>query len=131
MIVTVEHKVDESFQKLQEESWQNSENHGFHKAHYELCINHPEIAHVYIKLALIHSEVSEATEEVRNVTTIEDLSARQTDESGKPIGFASELADIVIRVMDLAGDLGIDLGAVIADKQEYNRLREKMHGRHT
>lgn len=117
-----------SFQELQEVSWQTAEDHGFHVAHYDTCLNKPELGQVYVKLALIHSEVSEATEEIRNVTTIEDLSARQTDESGKPIGFASELADVVIRVMDLAGDLGIDLGAVIAEKQTYNKKREAMHG---
>jgi len=35
-----------------------------------------------------------------------------------------ELADIVIRVCDLAGAKGFDLGGAIAEKLEYNRTRK-------
>lgn len=76
------------------------------------------------KLALIHSEVSEALEDLRKgamETTVED--------SGKPVGFPTELADIVIRVADLAGYLGIDLGYEVDRKMEYNTSRPKMHGK--
>ena len=34
-----------------------------------------------------------------------------------------ELADAVIRIADLAGALGLDLGGAIAEKLEYNRNR--------
>jgi NTP pyrophosphatase (non-canonical NTP hydrolase) len=46
----------------------------------------------------------------------------------KPIGFASELADVVIRVMDLAEAMGIDLEREILLKHEYNLTREHRHG---
>jgi NTP pyrophosphatase (non-canonical NTP hydrolase) len=64
-------------------------------------------------LALIHSEVSEALEGFRH------------DDKEN---FAEELADIVIRVLDLAGGLGIDLDREIHVKMEKNRERGYRHG---
>jgi hypothetical protein len=46
----------------------------------------------------------------------------------KPEGIPSELADIVIRVMDICGYYGIDLEAAITEKMEYNRNRPIRHG---
>lgn len=46
----------------------------------------------------------------------------------KPCGFPSELADIVIRVGDLAFRLGIDLEKAVEEKMKYNRTREFLHG---
>ena len=79
------------------------------------------------KLALIHSEVSEALEEARNNA---DTLLHYYRDDGKPEGFASELADIVIRVADLAGATGIDLDDVISEKLAYNRTRAPKHGKH-
>ena len=47
----------------------------------------------------------------------------------KPEGVPSELADIVIRVMDIAEFYGIDLAQAILDKMEYNNARPYKHGR--
>jgi NTP pyrophosphatase (non-canonical NTP hydrolase) len=44
------------------------------------------------------------------------------------VGFPSELADIVIRVADLAGALGIDLAEAIRIKLAFNRTRTHRHG---
>jgi NTP pyrophosphatase (non-canonical NTP hydrolase) len=75
------------------------------------------------KLALIHSEVSEAVEDYR-------YSKMETyfEADGKPCGFPSELADIVIRVGDLAKYLGIDLEEIIKMKMTYNKSRSYRHG---
>lgn len=66
------------------------------------------------KLALIHSEVSEALEEFRKDHRLEE--------------FGGELADIIIRVGQLGVGLGIDLDAAVAAKLEKNRQREHRHG---
>jgi NTP pyrophosphatase (non-canonical NTP hydrolase) len=63
---------------------------------------------------LITGEVAEAHEALR----INDRS-----------NFAEELADIVIRVADLAGGLGIDLEREIIAKMEINKTREYKHNK--
>lgn len=63
--------------------------------------------------ALIHTEVSEAMEAVRH---------------GDKDNFAEELADTLIRVLDTAGGLEIDLDAVVRAKLEKNRGRGFRHG---
>lgn len=74
-------------------------------------------------LMLVTTEVAEAAEDVRTghmLTTFEP--------SGKPVGFPSELADIVIRCLDLAGAMGIDLQHEIALKMQHNATRPARHG---
>ncbi|MDF1699582.1 MAG: hypothetical protein P1V36_00285 [Planctomycetota bacterium] len=75
------------------------------------------------KLALIHSEVSEALEAYREGENHTYLDAR-----GKPEGLPAELADVVIRVADLCGALGIDLGEAVMRKMAYNKTRSHRHG---
>lgn len=76
-------------------------------------------------LALIHAEVSEALEEYRK-----GLDKHFFYEVGeKPEGFAVELADAVIRIMDLAEGLKIDMTYFITKKLRYNKTRERMHGK--
>lgn len=80
------------------------------------------------KLVLIHSEVSEAMEEYRRRKRITEVSFGEDDEEEKPEGLPIELADVVIRVFDLAEALHIDLGYWIVRKYEYNQTRKKRHG---
>lgn len=79
------------------------------------------------RLCLIHSEVSEALEEYRagHPTTRTYYNA---DKPTKPEGVPSELADILIRVFDLAGAEGIDLDEIVAEKMLYNATRGYKHG---
>lgn len=74
------------------------------------------------KLALIHGEISEALECYR------DDQLYEYEENGKPEGFGVELADAVIRILDLAGALGIDLQDAMEKKHAYNAARPERHG---
>lgn len=46
----------------------------------------------------------------------------------KPEGWAVELADCIIRIMDYCGHRGIDLETIIRLKHEYNKTRPYRHG---
>lgn len=76
-------------------------------------------------LALVHSEISEALECYRNGENISEI---RIGEDGKPEGFAVELADAVIRILDLAEHLGIRMSHAIHIKMQYNRTRPHRHG---
>ena len=94
-------------------------------------------------LALIHSEVSEALEADRedNYTykggtplknwmhISDDKMFKAIFEQGIKSTFEDELADIVIRVMDLAAYKNIDLEHHILAKVRYNTLRASKHGK--
>lgn len=67
------------------------------------------------KLALIHSEVSEALEGHRK--------GLKDDKLPEYDMVAVELADVLIRVFDLAGFLNIPLGTIIEAKERYNAQR--------
>ena len=68
------------------------------------------------KLCLIHSEVSEAMEGHRK--------GLMDDKLPQFKAITVELADACIRIFDLAGALGLDLGPALAAKMAYNAQRE-------
>lgn len=68
------------------------------------------------KLCLTHSEISEAMEGHRKGLMDDKLPHRPMIEV--------ELADAVIRIADLAGALGLDLGGAIAEKMAFNHTRD-------
>jgi NTP pyrophosphatase (non-canonical NTP hydrolase) len=87
------------------------------------------------KIALIHSELSEALEVIREKGTEADwiwFVGRSIGENleslPKPEGFGIELADAVIRIMDICGSLKIDLEKCIITKMHYNKTRPHRHG---
>jgi hypothetical protein len=67
------------------------------------------------KIALIHSEVSEAMEGGRKNKMDDHLPHRRADEV--------ELADALIRIFDLAGARGLDVAGAALEKLAYNQQR--------
>lgn len=88
---------------------------------------HRKIEQIASRIALIHSEASEALECIRQ-SDFGSVSLITISETGKPEGLASELADVVIRVFDLATALDIDIGSAIILKMRYNSKRPHLHG---
>lgn len=109
-------------------------------------------------LALCHSELSEALEAVRDGAPIAETTYRHDarygpefrtefvvpvplsmrgsvaiDENtgtsiGKPEGVPSELADEIIRILDICGHYGIDIERIVDEKMVYNGTRPHRHG---
>ncbi len=126
--------------KLSEEIYANAKSKGFY--------DDGEAQNIGERLALIHSEVSEALEADRknkyaietyninnniHLDVIESMSDiqyfKQEFEAAYKDTFEDELADIMIRVMDMAAFKGIDLEKHIAFKMKYNSFREHKHGK--
>ena len=66
-------------------------------------------------IALIHSEISEALEELCKNQMDDHLPHRPMAEV--------ELADALIRILDFVGMRGYDLGGVVQERLDYNRTR--------
>lgn len=125
--------------ELAKEVHENAVNHGW----WEKPPTLPEA------LCLIHGELSEALEEYREGNPLVygtcALAAEDCQYSGvcdkvgtpggdeiagpcKPEGIAVELADVILRTLDLMAALGVDVDAVVMAKHRYNLGREYKHG---
>lgn len=86
-------------------------------------------------IALIHSEASEALEDIRKGLKLDALMfktpegfSEHGDPRDKPVGVPSEMADIIIRVLHFCGKHGIDIEHAVNVKMAYNNSRPYMHG---
>ncbi len=104
--MTINELVAESHERAVKAGWYSDRKTG-----ERIERNIPEM------IALIHSELSEALEGHRKSLMDDHLPNRSMTEV--------ELADVLIRVGDLAGYLGAwNMEAVVKEKMEYNLHRE-------
>lgn len=126
--------MSKTISEWQKEVFRNSKEHGFHDGI-------DPIQSIPLKLALIHSEVSECLEEFRRPDFVaaefhrcehgvEAPSCKFDDcWRSKPEGFPAELADVFIRLLDLAEQTGVDLEEAVRVKHDYNLHRPYKHGK--
>lgn len=79
-------------------------------------------------IALMHSELSEALEDIRNGLPLNTMHYEAKQPLDKPCGVPSEMADVVIRVFHFCAKHGIDLDQAVAQKMAYNASRPHKHG---
>ncbi len=96
-------------------AWRMAEDKGFHRGRGRSRDD------TLVRLCLIHTEVSEAVQEVK----------RHWEGDGSPelveqVG--EELADVLIRVLDLAGCIGVDLQSAVEAKFKANSKRPHLYG---
>ena len=72
-------------------------------------------------ISLMHSELSEALEAIRNGNPPDDKIPEFS-------GAEAELADVIIRIMDLIPARGWRIGEAIIAKMKMNELRAYKHG---
>lgn len=122
--------LSRSLPELQKQAHDIANKNGFWDT-FSLYYDTPEVLHrdVTTKLALIADEAHEALSELRS-HEFDQAAADSGNYTGQlPPEFGEELADIVIRTLDLAEGLRIDLESYIVAKIDKNRGRPRKHGK--
>lgn len=122
--------------ELRDSIHKNAVEHGFYdeeqKPHSE-AVRHAFTAQ---KIALIHSELSEALEADRkNIHAYNrsnaDYAQSYCEWFNQKIKdtFEDEIADAIIRLLDLCGAMNIDIETHVEMKMKYNEFRPRKHGK--
>jgi NTP pyrophosphatase (non-canonical NTP hydrolase) len=106
-----------------------SADHGFHEGE----VIGPQAAtteRIAIFVANLHGECSELWEAYRKGSLFDTCDKNTRALALPPLTNAEEeLADIIIRALDTAHTLGIDVGRAITIKTAYNEQRPHKHGK--
>lgn len=103
--------------KLQSIVWEQNDRNGWHES-YDFRSPEQRAISIATQLALIHTEVSEATQILRS----------PPGESPDREAFGRELADIIMRTLDLAETLDVDITRHIHQNLKRNQARGYKHG---
>lgn len=101
----------DSWKHLEKIVMENARNKGFYEVE----------THDAVRIALMHSELSEALESMRQGNP-------QSRHIGKFSSVEEELADTVIRIIDFSAHKGLKIGEAIVKKIEFNTTRPYKHG---
>lgn len=117
----------ETIRELINESHATASDKGWWDKIRKALIKAPEVTAEMIlsKAALIDGEIAEFNEDVRNGLPLDKIAF---EDDGKPVGPATELADAIIRICDLAAEMDIPLLEALRLKLAYNQNRPYRHG---
>lgn len=112
--------MSKSLNELRDEIFQTAKDHGWYPEGTERSFGD--------LIALAHSELSEALEEFRSSGDVNAQYFNLDSVPRKMEGVPSELADVIIRVLDMCGFYGVDIEDAVLSKMAYNKTRSFRHG---
>jgi len=116
------------FRQIQRDAYETAARAGFHDVDEGMTVGSPHwLARVSQMVTTTIAELMEAHDvHQRGLWPLDEW---HWSEEGKPEGFPVELADAVIRILDTAEALKIDLAGALHVKMLHNTTRKPMHGK--